>query len=156
MKKIRTQRGFTLIELAVVIAITVILLGFITINLVRSQQGASLTSIEEILLADLRQQQLKAMIGDTEGRSTSDAYGIHFDANRYVLFHGTYSDSENTNSVVNLEDNMQFNNPNYDVIFSRLSGATSAKIIELQDNTNLKLKKIHLNALGVATQVESL
>jgi prepilin-type N-terminal cleavage/methylation domain-containing protein len=156
MKKIRTQRGFTLIELAVVIAITVILLGFITINLVRSQQGASLTSIAEILLTDLRQQQLKAMIGDTEGRSTSDTYGIHFDANRYVLFHGTYSDSESTNSIVNLEDNVQFNNPNYDVIFSRLSGATSARTIELQDNTNLKFKRIHLNALGVVTQIESL
>jgi prepilin-type N-terminal cleavage/methylation domain-containing protein len=156
MKKIRTQHGFTLIELAIVIAITVILLGFITINLVRSQQGASLSAIGEILLTDLRQQQLKAMMGDTEGRSTSDSYGVHFDANRYVLFHGTYSDSEDTNSVVNLEDNMQFNSPNYDVIFSRLSGETSAKIIELQDNTSLKFNRIHLNALGVATQVESL
>lgn len=153
----RMQRGFTLVELVVVISIIVTLLGFITISLVRSQQSASLTSVEEILLADLKQQQLKAMIGDTEGRETSDQYGIHFDPNKYVLFHGTYSAEETSNSVINLDNNMQFNSPLSDVIFSRISGEISpAVIIELQDNTNSKLKRIYLNTLGVITQVESL
>lgn len=152
-----SRKGFTLVELAVVTSIIVTLLGFITISLVRSQQGASLTSIEEILLVDLKQQQLKAMIGDTEGRAASDSYGIHFDSNQYVLFHGaTYSALENTNSVTSLADGMQFNSPNFDVIFSKLSGTTSATIVELQDNTNSNLKRIYLNALGVITQVESL
>ncbi len=153
---IRKSRGFTLVELAVVTSIIVTLLGFITISLVRSQQGASLTSVEEILLADLKQQQLKAMIGDTEGRPTSDPYGIHFDSNKYVLFHGTYSAEDASNSVINLDSNMQFNNPNFDVIFSKLSGTASATIIELKDNTNSKLKRVHLNTLGIITQVESL
>ena len=153
----RTQRGFTLVELAVVTAIVVILLGFITISLVRSQQTASLTSAEEILLADLRQQQLKSMVGDTEGRTTSDYYGIHFDSNQYVIFHGTtYLASDSTNFVTSLPSNMQFNNPNYNIIFSKLSGTTSATIMELQDKTNSRLKKIHMNMSGVITQVESL
>lgn len=150
--------GFTLVELAVVISIFVTLLGFITITLVRSQQTASLTSVEEILLADLKQQQLKAMIGDTEGRPTPDLYGIHFDSNRYVTFHGSaYSSSDTSNSVINLESNMQFNSPGFDVVFSSKSGENTAPIIiELQDNTNSKLKRIHLNILGTVTQVESL
>lgn len=154
---LRKSRGFTLVELVVVTSIIIILLGLITISLVRSQQTASLISVTEILLADLKQQQLKAMIGDTEGRATSDSYGIHFDANQYVLFHGTtYSSSDTSNSVINLESNMQFNNPNYNIIFSKLSGTTSAITIELQDKTNSNLKKIHLNTLGVVNQVESL
>jgi len=153
----RTQRGFTLVELMVVVLLTTTLLGFATISLVRSQQGISLTSVEEILVADLRQQQLKAMIGDTEGRASSDFYGIHFDSNRYVLFHGTtYSSLDASNSIINLQNNMQFNNSNYDVIFSKLSGTTSATIVELNDNTSSKLKRIHLNIFGVVNQVESL
>jgi len=153
----RTQRGVTLVELAVVTSIIIILLGLITISLVNSQKSASLSSIEEILLVDLKQQQLKSMIGDTEGREASDSYGIHFDSNRYVLFHGTnYSSSDTSNSIVNLESNMQFNNSNFNIVFSKLSGTTSATTIELQDNTNSKFKRIHLNALGVVTQIESL
>ena len=153
----KTQRGFTVVELLIVMSITLILLGLATINLVHSQQTASLTSMEEIVIADLSQQQLKSMIGDTEGRLTQDSYGIHFDSNRYVLFHGTYSAGDTSNFVVNSDSNMQFNNPGFDVIFSRLSGEiTAPTAIELQDNTNSKLERIHLNTLGTVTQVESL
>ena len=154
----RTQRGFTLVELAVVTAIVVILLGFITISLVRSQQTASLTSAEEILLADLRQQQLKSMVGDTEGGAAANSYGIHFDTNKYVLFRGsTYSSSDASNFTSNLESNMQFNSAGFDVVFSKKSGEIPAsRIIELKDNTNSNLKRIHLNIFGTITQVESL
>lgn len=154
----KTNRGFTLIEMSIVVSTIVTLLGFITINLVRSQQTASLTSTEEILVVDLKQQQLKSMIGDTEGRITADLYGIHFDSNRYVTFHGSvYSPFDTSNSAINLESNMQFNNPGFNVIFEKVTGEISAPtIIELQDNTNSKLKRIHLNVFGTVTQVESL
>jgi type II secretory pathway pseudopilin PulG len=154
----RIQRGFTLVELAVATFITVTLLGFITISLVNSQQKASLTSAAEVLLADLRGQQLKSMLGDTEGREVADAYGVHFNIDQYVLFHGLeYSPENNSNLVINLESNMQFNNPNFDVIFSKLNGEISVPVtIELQDKTNFRLKRIHLNTLGVVTQVELL
>jgi prepilin-type N-terminal cleavage/methylation domain-containing protein len=151
----KIQRGFTLIELTLVLSLTAILLGFITINLARSRQSASLNAVEQVLLSDLKQQQLKAMIGDTEGRATSDSYGIHFDSNKYVLFHGTYSEGDSSNFVINLDSNMQFNNPEYNVAFSRLSGEiTAATTIELQDKNDSKLVRIHLNTLGTATQIE--
>lgn len=154
----RIQRGFTLIEMIVVMSIIITLLGFITISLVSSLQKVSLTSTQEILIADLKQQQLKSMIGDTEGRPASDSYGIHFDSNRYVTFHGsTYSSSDTSNSAISLDNNMQFNNSGFDVIFSKLSGTISGALtIELQDNTNSKLKRIYLNAYGTVTQIESL
>ncbi len=117
-----------------------------------------MTSVEEILLTDLKQQQLKAMVGDTEGRPDSDSYGVHFDSDRYVLFHGlTYSPFEPSNSIINLEDNMQFNNPDFNIVFSKISGEIAVPaIIELQDNANSRLKRINLNTLGVVTQIESL
>jgi prepilin-type N-terminal cleavage/methylation domain-containing protein len=152
----KTQRGFTLIELTIVLSIVGVLLGFTTINLSRSQQSASLNAVEQILLSDLKQQQLKAMIGDTEGRAASDSYGIHFDSNKYVLFHGTYSEGDSSNFVVNLDSNMQFNNPEYNIDFSRLSGEIAGTaVIELQDKNDSKLVRIHLNSLGTATQIES-
>lgn len=152
------NRGFTLIELLLVMSIMAILLGFITISLVRSQQTAALTTTEEILIVELKQQQLKSMVGDTEGRSASDTYGIHFDSNRYVTFHGeVYSETDTSNSFFNLESNMQFNNSNFDIKFLRLSGEIAAPLtVELQDNTNSQLKRIYLNKYGVITQVESL
>lgn len=154
---IRKSRGFTLVELAVVTSIIVTLLGFITISLVRSQQTASLASVEEVLLADLKQQQLKAMTGDTEGRADADSYGIHFDQTKYTLFHGIYSPEDTSNSVTNLDSNIQFNNSGFNIIFERITGEISqAAIVELKDNTNSKSKKIHMNMLGVITQVESL
>jgi len=151
----KIQRGFTLIELIIVMSVIGSLLGLATINLSRSQQSASLNAIGQILLSDLKQQQLKAMLGDTEGRAVSDSYGIHFDSNKYVLFHGVYSDGEPSNSVINLDSNMQFNNPEYDVVFSRLSGEIpAATIVELQDKNDSKLVRIHLNTLGTVTQIE--
>lgn len=153
----KIQRGFTLVEVAVVTSLIVILLGFITINLSRSQQSASLNSTQQILITDLRQQQLKAMTGDTEGRATSDTYGIHFDQASYTLFHGTYLTTETTNSVTSLPSGMQFNNSGYDIIFQKVSGEiTSAKIIELKDNRSSKLRKIHVNIFGVVAEVELL
>lgn len=154
----KNSAGFTLIELAMVMTIMAILLGFITISLVSSHRKASLTSIEEILLADLKQQQLKSMIGDTQGGTASDSYGVHFDTNRYVLFRGSvYSSSETSNFTIDLNDNMQFNSPLVNIVFSKIGGEIATPtIIELQDNTNNKVKRIHLNTLGTITEVESL
>lgn len=152
------NKGFTLVEMLLVMSIIAILLGFITINLVKSQQTASLTATEEILIAELKEQQLKSIIGDSEGRATPDSYGIHFDSNRYVTFHGeVYSELDNSNSFFNLESNMQFNNSNFDIKFLRLSGEIAVPLtVELQDNTNFQFKRIYLNKYGVVTQVESL
>jgi len=153
----RNQRGFTLIELMVVITITAILLGFITINLVSSQQRASLNAIEQELLADLKQQQLKAMIGDTEGRETSDTYGIHFDSGKYTLFHGTYSSTDSANFAINLDQNFQFQSPGTDIIFSKISGEISAGSITnivIRDSTNGNVKTITVNRYGVVTQIQ--
>jgi prepilin-type N-terminal cleavage/methylation domain-containing protein len=151
----RTQRGFTLIELMLVLSIIGILLGFVSINLVRSQQAASMTSAEEMLVADLRQQQLKSMIGDTEGRADADQYGIYFKSNQYVFFHGTYS-TDPANFTINLDGNLQFESPETYVAFKKVSGeivSGSVSSVVLRDITNGNTKTITVNNYGVVTQV---
>src|SRR5688500_3590048 len=103
----RNARGFTVIELLLGISIFIILLGIVTLNLNTAKTQTSLSATVETLTADLSQQQLKAMIGDTEGRTTSDTYGIHFDTDSYTLFHGTYSVSESTNFSINMPDTQE-------------------------------------------------
>src|SRR5687768_9752938 len=82
-----SPRGFTLIELMLVIAIIASLMGITTMSLTGAQQKSSMNATLGIFISDIRAQQLKAMVGDTEGRATSDTYGISFQSTKYTLFH---------------------------------------------------------------------
>ena len=105
--------GMTLVELLVVIALVSILFGLSTIGIFSTQQKVVTSSFITTLIADLKQQQIKAMIGDTEGRLTHDSYGIYFESNRYILFHGTtYIPGEATNFIVNNNSTLLFSNIN--------------------------------------------
>jgi prepilin-type N-terminal cleavage/methylation domain-containing protein len=152
----KAQRGFTLIELILVVSLISILLGFITINLFRSQQNASSYALEGTLVADLRQQQLKSMIGDTEGRASADQYGIYFDTNQYIFFHGTYPPGDSSNFVINLDENFQFESPGTHVTFQKITGevlAGSVSSVTLRNITNGDAKTIRINKYGVVTEV---
>ena len=61
------KRGFTLPELLIVMGVLAILTTLATVNLLRPQHQASTVAAVNILMADIRQQQLKTMLGDTEG-----------------------------------------------------------------------------------------
>lgn len=154
---LKSGAGYTLIELMVVLSIIMILLGIITINLSHSQQKASIAAEEQVLLSDMKQQQLKAMIGDTEGRADSSSYGVHFDLNQYVLFHGTYLAGDPGNFTINLKENFQFDSPGTNIIFEKISGelsSDSSSSIVLRDTTNGATKTIMINRYGVVTQVQ--
>ncbi len=148
--------GFTLAELLVTMAIFATLVGIATINLVGARQRASLNTSSEILIGDLRQQQLKSMIGDTEGRANPDRYGIHLGTNDYTLFHGnTYNSGDASNFTVELGDNIQFVGTYSDLIFARVSGELSAGgSIILEDNTTNTQKTLQYNRYGVITDVD--
>lgn len=146
--------GFTLVELAVVIGVLATLLGIATISLGNVQQKASINTTVQTIISDMKGQQIKAMIGDTEGRVSASAYGVHFDANQYVLFNGsTYSALEPSNFVVPLPPNLQCMTPT-DIIFSQREGELpSATSIIIKNVTNNEEKTIQLNKYGVVTGV---
>ena len=150
------QKGFTLIELIIAIGIFTVITSLATINLLNAQHIASIDSTVTTLIADLKQQQIKAMTGDTEGRGTTSQYGVHFDANKYVLFHGSYNAADNSNFVVNLEGTLNFTDitGNGDIIFSQGSGESSGlNPIILKDSLTNKQKTMTTNVYGVVASV---
>ena len=103
------QKGFTFPELIVVIGIITTIFAFSVANLSNTQQRTYLSSNITTLISDIKQQQLKAMNGDTDGSGTISDYGIYFETNKYTIFRGTtYSASDARNYTISLESNIQF------------------------------------------------
>ena len=156
------QVGFTLPEVTIVTGIFLMLFGFIILNVINSQHHTSVSGDLQILIADMKSQQIKAMVGATEGRATSDVYGIHFGSTNYTLFHGTtYSATDSANFVVSLDQNLQFYNvtfPNANIVFSQGSGEVQGftngqNTITIEDSSGSTQKTITVNRFGVITSV---
>jgi prepilin-type N-terminal cleavage/methylation domain-containing protein len=153
-----SNAGFTIQELLVVMAVMAILLGIVVMNLVTIQNRTNLDAANTTLIAEIKQQQLKAMVGDTEGRTTPDAYGIRFDTNSYTFFHGTtYNASDPDNFTIDMDDNMQFSSiqlPNQSVVFNRVSGDfynynPALSSVTLTNTTAGESKTLQFNRYGV-------
>lgn len=157
MKKAYAYSGFTLMEVAVVMSLLTLLFGFVWVNLLGSKDSASQNTSVDILLSDLRAQQLKAMLGDTEGRIGHDAYGIRFGTTSYTLFHGsTYAPADPTNFTVSLGDNERFESvgfPGSVLVFASVSGeidgfSAGADTIVLRNSSANTQKTFLLNRIG--------
>lgn len=147
--------GFTIPELIVAMGVFMILASLATISVVGVKQRTSLETTVNILISDIKQQQLKAMIGDTEGRGVRDDYGIHPGTDAYVLFHGsTYDVGTSGSFTVNLGDNVYFTS-GPDIVFLRRSGEVSGgdTSLTLRENTTGTQRIINLNRYGVVTSV---
>lgn len=159
----RHQKGFTLIEVMLVMLISAMLFGVIGYNMVKVQSTTSIQSSVDTLVSDLQSQQSKAILGVTEGRSSADSYGIYFLSDQYILFHGnSYNSSEPTNFVVKLPSNIEMKSttfPSNIVVFSALSGEISGfspagNTITLKVSNASNETTITLNRYGVITNVQ--
>ena len=157
-----SSSGFTLQELLVVMGVMAVLLGIATINLVTIQNRTNLNTQISTLTAEIKQQQLKAMLGDTEGRTDPDAYGVLFESDGYTLFHGTsFNSGDSANYKVTMADNMIFtsiNLPNQTIIFDRVSGDIlnfnlSLSSVSLTNTTNNESKTLQFNKHGVISSI---
>ena len=127
--KVMKKQGFTLIELIVVMGVIATLAAFTTTNLLGLQRHTHISTTLSTILADWYGQRSKAMIGDTQGRSTIDSYGIYFQTGQYTLFHGTtYNATATDNVIIPIESPVQVSSttiPNSTVIFTKGSGEVS-------------------------------
>ncbi len=147
------QSGFTLAELILVMLIFTTLVGIATINLAHIQRRSSMTSSINMLATDMKEQQVKAMVGDTESRASPDNYGIYFGTSSYTLFHGTYSATDSANTVIPIDATLHFATPGASIIFTRESGdvlnySINANLIIIQDITNGEVTKLKFNKFG--------
>ena len=158
----QSKRGVTLIELILVLSIVMLLIGLITVNLSNIYTTSSLNASGDVLINDIKSQQMKAMLGDTERRASADAYGVYFEPDKYILFHGfVYNPSDTSNFAINLEGSLHFNTilfPSSSIIFNPLSGKTVGYVsgqdtVVLKDSSTGKQKTIQINRLGVISNI---
>lgn len=154
-----SSAGFTLVELMVVMTIFAILTAMIFANIVRPQQVASLDSAVSQLVADLRSQQLKAMLGESETGTDADTYGIFFSPTAYTLYRGAYTAGNGANFTVTVGPDINFTSitfPSSRVSFARQSGdvqsfsTTTNSVIVRNIQTNEE-KRVSVNRYGVVT-----
>lgn len=145
-------------ELVIVLGIMISLFVIASINLTSLQNNANLSAALSTTVSDIKQQQLKAMVGDTEGRTAGDSYGIHFNSSSYVLFHGTaYSATDSANFAVPLDRGLTFSSvtvPNNNVIFNQVSGEMNGYVngsdtVTIKNTTINQQKTLHFNRYGV-------
>ena len=156
-KNIKNQTGFSMIEVIMVVGILSILFAISSIALFRSRTVTANSSTTVLLISDLQSQQVKAMNGDSEGRSTNDNYGIKIESDGYTLFHGiAYSPSEPTNYKIEADQGSQYSStfPNDTILFATGSGEIIGFIdgqnsISLTHSSTGLSKSIELNKLGV-------
>lgn len=162
--KNKLQSGFTLVELIIVLTIIGVLFSMTTINLLGAYATNSLVTTVSTIQADLKQQQLKSMVGDTEGVGSADDYGIYFPdtGTSYILIKGnTYSESDPNNFEIDLSNDLQFSSiqvQGSQVIFAKNSGEFSNHVLNfdyvtLRNINTDETKTIRLNELGTVISV---
>jgi len=153
------HNGFTLIELLVAMSVFIFLSTLVTINIINVEPRMSLNSQITTLIADIRNQQLKAMTGGTDNDVLSD-FGVYLESDKYTLFSGiSYQIGKTNNSVIKLADNMQISNitfPGSTIIFQKESGEiiSGGNSFSVRNSISGEIKSVTFNKLGVVTLIE--
>lgn len=122
------KRGFTLVEIMVVIGILSLLILVVSVNIRSFQTHSQVTQAAEELASILREAQSRSM-AVVNGQN----HGIHFDedSNAYTLFEGTvFSEGAPTNVVYSLDISIELTSVSLadagsDVVFEKLTGSTT-------------------------------
>ena len=159
---IKKNSGVTIVELLVVMGILAVIFGTSSILLLGSQKKASLNSSINRLVVDLKEQQLKAMVGDTGGSGVASPSGVYFNKTNYVLFRGqTFNSADPSNYVTNLDYGFQFspiNLVNSQIQFTPVTGTVSGYLVNsdnfsLTDPNTNEQKTIKINKLGAVISI---
>jgi prepilin-type N-terminal cleavage/methylation domain-containing protein len=149
----KLEKGFTLVEVALVVSLFLILVGIATVNLFQFQHKSQLPATVNSFIADYKEQQIKAMVGDTEGSSAVSNYGIHFDTTSYTLFRNTYGTG---NFAISLPSSIQVSTTfsNSQVVFQKGTGELGGTgTITFLDAANGGQTRLTINKLGVITAI---
>lgn len=154
-----SQAGFTLVELLVVMGILAVTTGMVTVSLVRPQTSAASTSIVNELVTDLKNQQFKAMMGDSGTATSAQAHGVYIQSNQYTLFKGSsYSSVDADNGVVATKSGTSLSTtlPSGQVVFAKGTGEVSGFVngsntINITNTATGGVTQIVINRLGVVT-----
>lgn len=154
------QSGFTLIELLLVIVLIAGGFGLIALNSGRAVNTTSLTKIADILVADIKSQQLKAMLSDGGSDNTPEPFGIFIQSNQYTLFkNASYVAGNADNFVISIPSPVSLSTTfaSSQLVFSRNSGDVSgfsavANTITITDTAANSTVTLTINRYGAITR----
>ncbi len=147
--------GFVFGELLVVLAIIATLFAIGVVNLMRLQPRATLTSFVPTIVADLKDQQIKAMLGGD--------HGVVFSSDSYTLFYGVnYNPSDPTNVAIPAPSPLLIvavTFPSSQVVFQKGSGdiagfVPGANTVTIGDTVTGNQQTITVNRFGVVSSVQ--
>lgn len=118
------KNGYTLIELIISLSIIAILSVGIVVTYQYFKRDTETETAAQKIIASLREVQSRALA--SQDNST---WGIHLGRNSYVIFSGTYDQTNPKNETIVLGtsvviDNISLHNSVNEIIFSKLTGAT--------------------------------
>ncbi|MEK7135100.1 MAG: type II secretion system protein [Patescibacteria group bacterium] len=146
------QKGFTVIEIIIVLAIGALLTGFVALSFSKINEHEALNTNADLIVSILNEARSMTLssVGDT-------GYGVHFDIDQVVLFRGAvYSSGSATNVPTTLNSRVAMRNISFgggsNVIFSRLTGATAqAGTLQVYlKSATTTYKTISVSAIGVS------
>ncbi|MEK7065718.1 MAG: prepilin-type N-terminal cleavage/methylation domain-containing protein [Patescibacteria group bacterium] len=157
----RTQHGFTFPEVIVILGIVAVLFGIVTVSLLRIQRSPQVRTTATILMTDIKSQQLKAMMGDTQGTGVRELYGVAVEPSQYVLFRGnTYIPENPTNAPVEFGPSLLASTtiPGGTLLFAKGSGEIighidGADTVTLTNIDNGQAVTLRVNEYGVVTEL---
>ena len=153
-------QGFTMVELLLVMSILAIIFSFIMVNLSNVIPKANVKGAAEVVVADLREQQMKALSGYESVTGGSSNYGVFFENDRYILFTGdVYVVGLDDSYTVMLEPGLAFDTSNLPLstlVFLKGSGEVRnyneiLNSIAIRNTSTLETITIEFNQLGVLT-----
>lgn len=154
------MKGYTLIELIVVVGIFALLTSIATVNLIRFQQKTNITTLTDAFVTNAKEQQTKAMAGDAEGRGANSPYGVNIALNQYVLYHDTFVSGEASNRVIALSPITEITTtfPNAQIVFEGGSGeingySAANSTVTIRNTATNEQRVIQFNRYGVVTSV---
>jgi len=161
-KSLRSNSGVTLIEMIVTIGILSTLLAIGLLSVTNLPANTTINTDITLLISDIKNQQIKAMVGDTGGRDEPDNYGIKIYNDRYVLFNGYEFDEnspDNQEIPISSVEQLSTTFPDTSIIFASASGEiinfvdgqNSVSVINTQSSQS---KTVELNKYGtiISTQ----
>ena len=158
--QLSTHKGFTLIEIIIVMGVILVLLTVSTMNLSNVQRDSQLQAAVNTFIADMREQQIKAMAGDTENTASGSDYGLRLETTQYTTYRGTYGTG---NFLIELPETIQMTNNivTNDLIFEQGSGDILSPItpyttVTFTDTTDGSSTTLDINRYGVVENTNRL
>lgn len=164
MKVSFNNRGFsTLAEIILVMGIMSIIFSIGLLSFPKVQQRANITSAADTFLADFKEQQIRAMTGDSESGTLPDYYGIEFEEDGYTLFKGATPSADPARFKVDIPSSVLLTSGfiiDYGggvtisgLLFNKGSGAVASccngnPVITFRDRNSSMEKTITVNKLG--------